>query len=92
MKNPIFLCSRMEGALSGWMELWTTVAPISLPLRTHSLRRRYPISFLRKYGWTPMFSTHSRLSSSQMWWSICAKMNPTISPSSSATKLSPLSR
>ena len=66
MKNPIFLCSRMDGALSGWMELWTTVAPNSLPLRTHSLSKRYPISFLRKYGCTPMFSTHSRLSSSQM--------------------------
>ena len=66
MKNPIFLWRSIEGALSGWIMLCATPAPISLPLSRHSLSRRYPISFLLKYGWTPMFSIQSRLSSSQM--------------------------
>jgi len=37
----------MDGALSSWIMLWTTVAPCSLPRRAHSLRSLYPMALRR---------------------------------------------
>ena len=47
MKNPSFLCSMMDGALSSCIMLWTTVAPCSLPMRAHSLRSLNPMALRR---------------------------------------------